>query len=329
MRTLLLLFAFAVSVSWPIQSTPAAEPLLNGGDFEQGTIGQAPAGWRTFTPGTSPAVTVTAGGPAPSEKCLVGRSSPSGKLVALTKSFSSLQQRVQIEFSFAFSETKGRAFHIWTSEPDATDAGRLNLCVQNGELMQFDGRTRTWDTVTRNIEPSTDVSRPVWHRLRAIVDTSSGGITFRVSEPGTLLLPEQPTATRHGYRKTESIGVIGLVSGQRIANDAWYLVDDLSVHGGLDLPAPEKVDPLPNQYELWTGPPIPADVTQIPFVPGIEHRTIHRPEADGYRFLHGAFITRACFTPTGPTVRPTKTDLTKHCRVNDRPMAALPGLRWK
>ena len=154
MRTLLLLFAFAVSVSWPIQSTPAAEPLLNGGDFEQGTIGQAPAGWRTFTPGTSPAVTVTAGGPAPSEKCLVGRSSPSGKLVALTKSFSSLQQRVQIEFSFAFSETKGRAFHIWTSEPDATDAGRLNLCVQNGELMQFDGRTRTWDTVTRNIEPS-------------------------------------------------------------------------------------------------------------------------------------------------------------------------------
>ncbi len=41
---------------------------------------------------------------------------------------------------------------------------------------------------------------------------------------------------------------------------------------------------------LWNGPALPADPTAIPFAQGIEHRTIHRPTADGYKFLHGAAI---------------------------------------
>lgn len=289
MNFLLRIFAVILTISCSALSTLGSEHLLQN-SFEEETIGESPEGWRTFTRGTTPSVTVTAGGAAPSGKCLEGRRSPSGKLVALTKAFPSPQQRIQIEFSFAFAKHSGRVFHIWSSEPNGTDAGRLNLCIQNGVLMQFDGRTRSWDTVTRHVEPSVDRTRPVWHRLQAIVDTSAGGITLRISEPGSLDLPEQPTATRHGYRMTGSIGEIGLVSGQRIADNAWYLIDDLSVQGGLDLPAPEKVEPIPDRYELWTGPPVPADVRQIPFVPGIEHRTIHRPTADGYRFLHGAAI---------------------------------------
>jgi hypothetical protein len=37
---------------------------------------------------------------------------------------------------------------------------------------------------------------------------------------------------------TSLIGEVGLVFGQRIASNAWYLIDDLVVKGGLDLPVP-------------------------------------------------------------------------------------------
>lgn len=51
-------------------------------------------------------------------------------------------------------------------------------------------------------------------------------------------------------------------------------------------------DPKPQPFTLWSGPPIPRDVASIPFVPGIEHRTIHQASADGYKFLHGAAIVQ-------------------------------------
>ena len=286
----------ALVVAWLLvgpalgSATAASDIVLSGGNFEQATTGQRPVGWRVLTPGTSPGILVVAGGPGQSKNCLRGERSPSSKLTALSRPFSEPQQRVLVEFSFAFSKNPQRVFHIWTSEPDATDAGRLNLCVQNGALMQFDGRTRSWDVVSRDLKSSEDEESPIWHRLQAILDTEHGGITFRLSKPGSLELPAAPTATRHGYRMTGSIGEIGLVSGQRIASGAWYLVDDFVVKGGLDLPAPGKVDPLPQPYRLWTGSPILKDVTEIPFVPGIVHSTIHSPKADGYRFLHGAAI---------------------------------------
>ncbi len=54
--------------------------------------------------------------------------------------------------------------------------------------------------------------------------------------------------------------------------------------------ATHKIPALPQTFALWTGPPIPSNVEQIPFVEGIEHRTIHRPSEGGYKFLHGAAI---------------------------------------
>jgi hypothetical protein len=44
------------------------------------------------------------------------------------------------------------------------------------------------------------------------------------------------------------------------------------------------------KFTLWTGPSIPSDVEQIPFVEGIQHQTIQRATKDGYKFLHGAAI---------------------------------------
>lgn len=46
----------------------------------------------------------------------------------------------------------------------------------------------------------------------------------------------------------------------------------------------------PGPFQLWTGPPIPKNVEEISLVPGMSHQTIHRPSADGYKFLHGAAI---------------------------------------
>ena len=46
----------------------------------------------------------------------------------------------------------------------------------------------------------------------------------------------------------------------------------------------------PVTYQLWSGEPVPKDVTKIPFVEGITHQTIHAATEDGYKFLHGAAI---------------------------------------
>jgi len=54
--------------------------------------------------------------------------------------------------------------------------------------------------------------------------------------------------------------------------------------------ATHKIPALPQPFTLWSGPPIPSDVEEIPFAEGVEHRTIHRPSEDGYKFLHGAAI---------------------------------------
>jgi hypothetical protein len=56
--------------------------------------------------------------------------------------------------------------------------------------------------------------------------------------------------------------------------------------------ATHKIPPQPRPFTLWTGPPIPSDVEKIPFPTGVEHRTIHRPSKDGYKFLHGAAIVQ-------------------------------------
>ncbi len=52
----------------------------------------------------------------------------------------------------------------------------------------------------------------------------------------------------------------------------------------------DVIGQAPKPFTLWTGPPIPSDIGQIPYVPGVRHQTIHRATADGYKFLHGAAI---------------------------------------
>ncbi|MEO2015905.1 MAG: exo-alpha-sialidase [Fuerstiella sp.] len=286
MRILILLFSFLPLLAC---SAPASDEILSL-NFEAETVGTVPTDWQPFNAGTVSNVTVTQGGPGDSKKCLVGRRSGSGGLVALSKPFAVPQERVQIEFSFAFSEGQHRSLNIWSHEPGGTDASQLNLCIQNGTLQQFDGRTRTWEIVSRNVVPSADIEAPIWHRLRVTVDARRQGLDFRLSQPGSALLPQEVTKTAGAYRTNLLLNAVDLVSGKRIAPGAWYLVDDIVVRGGTHLPIPRDLPALAEPFKLWTGLPITPDVKAVPFVAGVQHSTIHRATADGYRFLHGAAI---------------------------------------
>ncbi|MGB0581738.1 MAG: exo-alpha-sialidase [Limisphaerales bacterium] len=219
-----------------------------------------------------------------------GERSEYNGLVALSRWFEKPTTNLAIEFSFAVSANRGRVFHVWTQEPNGKDASQFNLCVQNGKLQHFDGRERTWISVDTKIQPSKDLNNPVWHRLRAVMNATDRGIDLWVSKPGSRELPMRKTATVPAYRIILPYAGFSLVSGRRIVNGAWYLVDDLMIETGPILPNPGKVEPLPEPYQLWSGPAMAKRPEDIPFANGIEHRTIHRPSTDGYKFLHGAAL---------------------------------------
>lgn len=247
--------------------------------------GDALKNWHSFSPNNAPAVSVTESG------FLRGERSPSNGLTALSHTFDQTRSRVEIEFRFAVSGGKGRLFHIWTQNPEGKDASQLNLCVQNGRLQQYDGRNRSWETVGDvRIQSSESESAPVWYRLQAIVDAQSSGIEIRLSAPGGDELSEKPSATVAAYRTGLPIAGISLVSGTKIAEGAFYLVDDLKIRAGAGLPEPGPAPKLPDPFPLWSGPELPEVPEEIPFAEGLEHQTIHRPEADGYKFLHGAAL---------------------------------------
>lgn len=275
---------FAVACCDLAQAAPGR--LVLHCDFEADAVGEPPPGWVSFTRGTRVDVAVAE---LAAGKCLRGAWAPSGGWVALTREFPA-QSRVTIEFSFAFSPGRGRSLNVWSHEPGGRDASQFNLCIQRSKLMQYDGRTRTWEAISMAIKPSPGPAKPVWHRLRAVVDAKRPGIDYWLSRPGRRELPAEPTATLHAYRTNLPLAAIDFVSGTRIAKDAWYLIDDLTIRGGEDLPAPHDVAPAPEPFELWTGPAFPKDPSDVPFAPGVAHRTIHAATEDGYKFLHGAAI---------------------------------------
>lgn len=277
-----------VASSLLADSTSASEIVFDSRGFEDEAADQPPEDWSAFHSRSRPNVKVTPIGANGSRQCVRGVRSNSGGFTALSREFAP-QQRVMIEFSFAFSETAGRSLNLWSHEPGGRDASQLNLCIQNGALMQYDGREGAWDTITHDILPSPGPEEPVWHRLRAIIASDHDGIDYWVSKPGEHALPTTPI-TRRTYRTNLPIGAIDFVSGTRIAPQAWYRIDDLVITGGDDLPMPHPVDPPLETFRLWTGPTLPERAEEIPNARGMRHQTIHRATPEGHKFLHGAAI---------------------------------------
>ncbi len=269
-------------VTW---SSARGEDVFLDLDFESETAGKAPANWRSFTAGTKPDVTVFDFGGG---KALRGVRSDSSKLVALARDFDSPQQRVLIEFDLAISESAGRAFHLWTYEPGGRDASQLNLATHRSQLRHYG--EGSWTDVGIRLTESEDAENPVWHRIRALVDAEANSVNLWFAESGSQIAPDAIPTAKIAYRSRLPIGGIGFVSGSRIAEDAWYLIDNLTVRGGADLPEPTRAPALPEAFPLWTGGDPPSDPEQIPFATGLENRTLHRAEEGKFQFLHGAAI---------------------------------------
>lgn len=254
--------------------------------------------WRSFSQKTKPNVSIR-------DQSLRVDRSEFGGLTALSRDFESPQTRVAVEFSLAFSKSAKRTFHIWSQEPNGVDASQINLCIQNGTLQQFDGRSRSWKTVSRNIRASKEWESPVWHRIRIVADQKLDGVSVLVSAPGNEKLTGTSTKAA-AYRTNLPIQGISFVSGSRIANDAWYRIDNLVIQGGAGVQAPGAAPELPKPYKLWTGKPLSGDPGQIPWVQHVKHQTLHRPKNDQPKFLHGAaFIvfddTMYCHWANSPT----------------------------
>jgi len=214
-----------------------AETVYSNRGFEFEKKNSAPTDWDPFHNSSRPNAKVVIGGANGSLQCLkVQRTSRNG-WVALSKTLANPQSRILIEFSFAFSPGAGRSLNLWTHAPKGRDASQLNLCIQNGGLLQYDGQADAWVTITRGITPSTNPQNLIWHRLRVLMDANRTGIDYWVSQPQKFKYPEQPI-TRRVYRTNLLLGAIDLVSGTRVANGAWYLIDDLTITAGADLPTP-------------------------------------------------------------------------------------------
>ncbi|MDF1745351.1 MAG: hypothetical protein P1V19_16755, partial [Gimesia sp.] len=166
----------------------AAEEVLYQSDFERDHINSTPQNWSVFLPKTAPDVKVVKQGSEESMHCLMGKRSRSAGLTAIAHRFAKPQQRIMVELTFAFSSGAGRSLNLWSFEPSGSDASQLNLCIQNGALQQYDGRTRSWRIISKKVKPSSDRDHPVWHRLRIVVDARQPGIDFWLSKPGKLAL---------------------------------------------------------------------------------------------------------------------------------------------
>ena len=268
-----------------------AEVCLKEG-FEDAPLGKLPEGWSPFHQGSKPMGRVVAPGSEGSGKCLWMTGTTEQGFVALSKALSVAQDRIWLEFSFAFAAGAKRTFNLWSHEPGGKDASQINICIENGCLMQYDGRGKAWLPLPCKLEPTKDPAAPCWHRMRVVADRHRDGIDFFLSEPGQTKLPHKATATLPAYRTGLPLGSIDLVSGARLEEGSFYLIDNLVVKGGAELQGPHDLPPEHVPFALW-DPERPAPTAEeAPLLGDVRFSVIKKreKEADGYNWLHGVAV---------------------------------------
>ena len=150
-----------------------------------------------------------------------------------------------------------------------------------------------WTTVDCDVPP-----RPGrWHLVGVVVRPASAQLWVNGELAGQVKLTQPIRQTR------APLTFGGVDDNGRIRQNFVGAVDEIRLFDRpLDakqmtafykpVSATHRIPPPPQPFKLWTGPPIPADVEEIPFVDGLVHRTIHRARKDGYKFLHGAAIVQ-------------------------------------
>ena len=204
---------------------------------------------------------------------------------------------------------EGFSLVAWVN-PYSLEAGQQMIVAKNvysrnqrewGVMIDKDGQFRLylrqgdWQTVTATTQPR----RGHWHLVGVVVAPKRAELWINGKREGVGEL-KQPLP------KTGAPLTFGGVNdGGRIWQNLFGALDEVRF---FDAPLTEtemaglyhpvkathtvpRHHPLGGEtFPLWSGPELSADPGRIPFAEGIEHRTIHRPAADEYKFLHGAAI---------------------------------------
>ncbi len=168
---------------------------------------------------------------------------------------------------------------------------------QWGVMVDKDNRFRLyiWQDRWVTIDCSARPQPGHWHLVGVVVRPSSAELWVNGELAG------RATLTKPIPRTKASLTFGGVDDNGRIWQNFVGALDDVRfIDRPLDaeqmaasyrpVSATHEIPALPQPFTLWTGSPFPSDVEQIPFAEGIEHRTVHRPSKDGYKFLHGAAI---------------------------------------
>lgn len=148
-----------------------------------------------------------------------------------------------------------------------------------------------WLTIDSDVQPKLGQ----WHLIGAVVRPGNAEFWVNGKMAGAVELaaPIPQTAApitfggvddngRIWQTLTGAMDEVRIVERSRSAREMADLYQPVSEQHELPKPVPP--------YELWTGPPIPDDVTKISFAEGMKSSVIHRPSEQQHKFLHGAAI---------------------------------------
>jgi hypothetical protein len=168
---------------------------------------------------------------------------------------------------------------------------------QWGVMIDKDNRFRlyVWQRGWATADAKTPPKPGHWHQIGVVVRPTAAELWVNGQREGQvkLIRPIPQTAAPLTFGGVDDNGRIWQNFSGAIDEVSLFdkpLDDDQLASAYRPVVATHQVPEPPKPFDLWTGSPIPSDPENIPFAADIEHRTIHRPSADGYKFLHGAAI---------------------------------------
>lgn len=167
---------------------------------------------------------------------------------------------------------------------------------QWGVMIDKDNRFRLylwqgkWVTAAAQTAPQTGK----WHLVGVVVRPTSGElwVNGKLVDQVKLTKPISQTKAPVSFGGVDDNGRIwqnfsGALDEIRLFDTA-LAAEHMAAYKPVS--ATHKIPTRFRPFSLWSGPPIPERVDKIPFAKGIQHRTIHRPDKDDHKFLHGAAI---------------------------------------
>lgn len=289
----------------PLDPIEGGPELLINTDFAYDGIGQTPVGWAEWPADrTVSDLGVSETGVGAADRTLrIRGNEASSKVYGVGQRFGEPQEKVQLEFSFAFTEA-ANTFNVWTiGADDRSNVTQVNLRIRGTTLQQHDGSA--WRDLT-SLTPSVDSDQDgelvegtddlFWHKIRIIAGRSNDRLAIWLAAEGEAFAAE-PDFEPAVYLTHTSID--GLVFGYtKVSVGEVYHVGQLTATGQPD-PEPTPDNNI-ERYHLWDGFFGSTGGHLAPEPEGMTRTLIHTPEgqwppvagqtSDDCTFLHGVAI---------------------------------------